>query len=161
MNVDANSGCAGDSTRARYQTIYHNTRTITLILSGLSVEQIESAGTELQLDLEVFLLDYDGPRLSDDHEYFAEMLRQWDLPWAPDQMSALNGLTKAQFFLGFAWEKNATAKWLFGPEAIGAGWEDEVALQAGIGAVVSAAKSVAYAKALMTSGEDGPAQGAL
>jgi hypothetical protein len=161
MNADADIELTGDDKRSRYQSIHDNTRTVTLLLSGLSVEKIESAGEELQLDLEVFLLDYDGPRLSDDHEYFAEMLRQWDLPWAPDQMSALNGLTKAQFFLAFAWEKNATAKWLFGAEAIEAGWEDEAALQAGIGAVVSAAKSVAYAKVLMASGEDKPAQGAL
>lgn len=161
MNDDAIIELADDGKRSRYQRTYDSTRTMTLTLSGLSVEQIEAAATELQVDLEVFLLDYAGPRLSDDHEYFVEMLRQWDLPWAADEWSALNGLSLAQFFLAWSWKRNAIAQWLLTEAGPDDGWTDDTAVRAAVRAAVSAAKSLAHAKALMASGENKLAQGAL
>jgi hypothetical protein len=172
-----------------YQFIYEYTRAKILALSGLSEERLEGIATELDTDIGTFLMDYKGPYLVDDHAYFVEMLQQWPTPWevfdhaeleemgremcvregwlippgpgkAWDEIG-LNGLTVAQFFLAWAWDKNNAAKHLFSAEANASGWSQESALSAGIRAAVSTARSLMHAEALMASGENKLGQKAL
>jgi hypothetical protein len=164
-----------------YQFMYAYTRSMILALSGLSAERLYDIAVELETDLGVFLLDYKGPYLVDDHAYLVEMLKQWPTPWdafdyaglselrlesldrerMPSQPTprsgpgeiGLNGLTLAQFFLAWAWRSNESAKQILGAEAFALEGSQTTALAAGIRAAVGAARSLAHAQALMASGD--------
>ncbi len=164
-----------------YEFIYEYTRSMILALSGLSAVRLDDIADELETDLGVFLLDYKGPYLVDDHAYFVEMLTQWPTPWvafdyaglyelelefrehegmpppptprkAPD-LIGLNGLTLAQFYLAWAWRSNECAKQSLDAEALALEGDQASAIRSGIRAAVSAARSLAYAQALMASGD--------
>jgi hypothetical protein len=139
-------------TAAGYWHIYNDTRSMIAVLSGLTTSALDDAGTELNVDYEIFLMDYRGPYLGDAYLGFAEMLRQWSGPWTDVEGSALNGLTAAQYFLAWAWEQNTVAKYCLGGEAVASGWEREGAMNCGVVAAVSAAKSLFHAKSLLAAG---------
>ena len=151
--------CAGrpESTRntrtvARYEHIYNDTKSMITALSGLTTGGLADAAIELQVDYEVFCADYRGPYLVDAYIGFAEMLRQWPMPWPPMEGSALNGLTAAQFFFAWAWEQNTAAGYCLGGKAVASGWAPDDAVECGIVAAVSAAKCLFHAKSLLDSG---------
>jgi hypothetical protein len=139
-------------TETGYWHIYNDTASMITVLSGLTQPTLDDAGTELHVDYEMFCADYRGPYLVDAYVGFAQMLRQWPSPWPTMGLSSLNGLTVAQFFLIWAWEENNTAKYCLGGEAVASGWEPEYAMNCGVIAAVSAAKSLFHAKFLMASG---------
>ena len=72
--------------------------------------------------------------------------------------SHLNGLTLPQFFLCWAWAQNDVAKYCLDGTAIAHGWQAADAVNCGVIAAISAAKSLAHAKLLMATGQDGLAQ---
>jgi hypothetical protein len=146
-------------TASGYRHLYNDTRSMITVLSGLTRPALDDAATELKVDYELFCADYRGPYLVDAYVGFAEMLRQWSVPWPAMEGSALNGLTAAQFSLIWAWEQNNTATYCLGGEAVANGWEPGDAMNCGVIAAVSAAKSLFHAKSLLAS--DGNKMGQL
>jgi hypothetical protein len=102
------------------------------------------------------------------HDAFAKAAKRGGLPVKERRPTreesnemGLNGLTVAQFFLAWAWAKNNDAKWLFSEAAVASGWSEEHAVNAGIRAAVSAARSLTHAQALMAAGDNRLGQNAL
>src|SRR5712691_6865156 len=144
-----------------YAQIYDDTRLMILVLGGLSDAVLADAAIELQVDYEVWCMDYSGPALPDAHVGFAEMLRQWPTPWEADKDSGLNGLTVAQFFFAWAWSQNDTARYCLDGHATTQEWkpwEPAAAAKAGVNAAISAAKSLAHARLLMATAPKAVAQ---
>ena len=158
--MSTESGAAVGTAMARgrpnavYGEIYNDTRSMIMVLSGLSETALNGAATELSVDYEVFLADYHGIYLVDAYVGFAEMLRQWPSPWPAVDEGALNGLTVAQFFLIWAWQENDSARYFLEGEAIASGWGTDDAMSAGVTAAVSAAKSLFHAKYVMAFDAD-------
>ena len=144
-----------------YDAIYNDTRSMILVLSGLSVDALTDAALELEVDYELFCKDYREPYFADAHIAFSEMLRQWGTPWGSTDGSSLNGLTMAQFFLACAWTENDGAKYCLDGEAVAQGWKPMDATQAGVNMAVTAAKSLAHARLLMATGANTIAQESL
>src|SRR5690242_16176211 len=105
-----------------YEPTYDATRSRILASSGLPATALDNAAFELQVDYEIFLMDYQGPVPLDPHVGFAQMLRAWGFPWADEQNddfpSSLNGLTLAQYFLSWAWRENDVARFYLDGEAV-------------------------------------------
>jgi hypothetical protein len=120
----------------------------------LSKTALDEAASELAVDYEMFLVDYHGFYLVDAYVGLAEMLRQWPSPWPALDTSTLNGLTVAQFFLIWAWEENNAARYCLDGEAVAHGWQPDDAMNVGVIAAVSAAKSLFHAKFLMAFNGD-------
>ena len=148
------SGIAHIPTYSTCGNTYNDTRSMIMVLSGLSETALNDAATELSVDYELFLSDYRGPDPVDGYVGFAEMLRKWPIPWPTLDMSTLNGLTLAQFYFIWAWEENNVARFCLDGEAVANGWEPEEAMDAGVVAAVSAAKALVHAKFLMPVGGD-------
>ena len=142
----------GTATVRGYRHIYNDTRSMIVVLSGLTDVALDDAETELGVDYDLFRADYRGFYLVDTYVGFAEMLRHWPFPWPATEDSALNGLTVAQFFLIWASRENNVAKYCLLGKAVADGWEPEDAMNCGVVAAVSAAKSLFHAKFLMASG---------
>src|SRR5262249_4896887 len=112
---------------------------------------LDDAALELQLDYEMFLLDYNGSYLVDAYIGFAEMLRQFS-PWRQDEWSGLNDLTLGQAYFAWAWNQNNSLKHFASGEDVANGWNEVHARDATLVAAVSAAKSLCHAKNLIGSG---------
>ena len=83
------------------------------------------------------------------------MLRPWGpLPWRVMEFSGLNGLTAGQFHLVWAWAENDVAKYCLAAKAIASDWNSQDAIDTGVVAAVSAAKSLFYAKSVLAPGDN-------
>ena len=138
-----------------YEQVYRDTRNVLVMLSGLNEWQLADAATELQVDYEMFCMDYDGPYVPDSHIGFTEMLRNWGDPSIPDEWSSLNGLTEPQLFCCWAWNQNEMAEFCLDGKAVANGWKSADATECGEIAALSAAKSLAHARQLMATGTEG------
>lgn len=74
-----------------------------LLLSDLNELALSDASTEMSVDFEVWLADYDGPELADAFSAFVAMLRGWTLTWQGDDESALRGFSHAQCCCAWAY----------------------------------------------------------
>jgi hypothetical protein len=123
-------------------------------LSGLSEDALEIVSIELEVDYAVWCMDYTGPELADPVDGFGEMLRQWPSPWPYEAESCLNGLTFAQFYLGWAYSLIDTALAILLTR-------DQALLSSADNAVISAtwaAKALVHAENLLSSNENQLAQ---
>lgn len=144
-----------EQSRDYFQDAFNINRNLILAFTALSSEELSNMSTELAVDYELFLSDYQGPFLCDGYVGLITMLQQVPDDWDDVKESSLQNLTLAQLLLVWAWYQNELARYFFAGQAKEHGWDEAEATTAGVVAAVSAAKSLTHASCLALGGPFG------